>query len=87
VRSSFYLFRALGQGAFGEVYQGYFKKSSTDSMEMPVAVKTLPELSTNQGKFSYAQPIRIIPVPLAYQSEKTVPKARPITVICSKTRK
>jgi len=43
-------FRALGQGAFGEVYQGYFKKSSTDSMEMPVAVKTLPELSTNQGK-------------------------------------
>jgi hypothetical protein len=44
--------RALGQGAFGEVYQGYFKKSSTDSMEMPVAVKTLPELSTNQGKYS-----------------------------------
>ena len=41
--------RALGQGAFGEVYQGYFKKSSTDSSEVAVAVKTLPELSTNQG--------------------------------------
>jgi len=52
-------FRALGQGAFGEVYQGYFKKSSTDSMEMPVAVKTLPELSTNQGKmFFYSYPIK-----------------------------
>lgn len=41
------MFRALGQGAFGEVYQGYFKKHNGE--EVPVAVKTLPELSTNQG--------------------------------------
>jgi anaplastic lymphoma kinase len=41
-------FRALGQGAFGEVYQGFYKKSATDSVELSVAVKTLPELSSNQ---------------------------------------
>ena len=41
--------RALGQGAFGEVYHGILK-SKTDSSETNVAVKTLPELSTNQGK-------------------------------------
>ena len=40
--------RALGQGAFGEVYQGILK-SKSDSAEVNVAVKTLPELSTNQG--------------------------------------
>ena len=39
----------MGQGAFGEVYQGFFKKSAGDAIEMPVAVKTLPELSSNQG--------------------------------------
>ena len=43
-----YLLRALGQGAFGEVYQGILK-SKSDSAEVNVAVKTLPELSTNQG--------------------------------------
>ena len=40
--------RALGQGAFGEVYQGLLK-SKSDSSETNVAVKTLPELSTDQG--------------------------------------
>ncbi len=44
--------RALGQGAFGEVYQGFYKKSSSDSLEMSVAVKTLPELSSNQVRIS-----------------------------------
>ena len=71
-----YFFRALGQGAFGEVYQGLFKKSQNGEVkdsflleehcwiyqalgksdhgslqlaETAVAVKTLPELSTNQG--------------------------------------
>ena len=43
--------RALGQGAFGEVYQGILK-NKTDSSETNVAVKTLPELSTNQGKYN-----------------------------------
>ena len=47
-------YRALGQGAFGEVYQGYFKKSpSGDSSEMAVAVKTLPELSSNQAEMDF----------------------------------
>lgn len=43
-------FSALGQGAFGEVYQGFFKKNLSDAMELAVAVKTLPELSSNQAE-------------------------------------
>ena len=49
---NFTLCRALGQGAFGEVYQGILK-NKTDSSESNVAVKTLPELSTNQGNCEY----------------------------------
>ena len=45
------LWRALGQGAFGEVYQGMLK-SKNDPSETNVAVKTLPELSTNQGNIN-----------------------------------
>ena len=41
----------MGQGAFGEVYQGIFR-NKIDSTETAVAVKTLPELSTNQGWFA-----------------------------------
>ena len=37
------LFRGLGQGAFGEVYEGCYKKNQSDTMEMSVAVKTLPK--------------------------------------------
>jgi anaplastic lymphoma kinase len=33
--------RALGQGAFGEVYQGYLRHVAGDTVEMPVAVKVL----------------------------------------------
>ena len=40
--------RALGQGAFGEVYQGLYRHRDGDAVEMPVAVKTLPEMSTGQ---------------------------------------
>ena len=40
--------RALGQGAFGEVYEGTYKKSGNGGGEMTVAVKTLAELRTNQ---------------------------------------
>jgi hypothetical protein len=36
---SFILYRALGQGAFGEVYQGFFRNRVGDAVEMPVAVK------------------------------------------------
>ena len=49
-----FFIRALGQGAFGEVYQGYFRKShSGDSSETAVAVKTLPELSSNQAEMDF----------------------------------
>lgn len=47
------LFRALGQGAFGEVYQGFYRQRSGDAVEMPVAVKTLPEMSTNQAEMDF----------------------------------
>ncbi|CAG2063816.1 unnamed protein product, partial [Timema podura] len=33
------LVKALGQGAFGEVYQGFFRHRAGDAVEMPVAVK------------------------------------------------
>ncbi|KAF6214835.1 hypothetical protein GE061_009578 [Apolygus lucorum] len=35
------LVKALGQGAFGEVYQGLYKHRVGDAVEMPVAVKEL----------------------------------------------
>jgi anaplastic lymphoma kinase len=47
------MFRALGQGAFGEVYQGFYKKSANDSVDAAVAVKTLPELSSNQAEMDF----------------------------------
>jgi hypothetical protein len=37
------LYRALGQGAFGEVYQGFFRHRAGDAVEMPVAVKVCQE--------------------------------------------
>ncbi|KAJ0170445.1 hypothetical protein K1T71_013816 [Dendrolimus kikuchii] len=49
-RASLKLVKALGQGAFGEVYQGLYRHRSGDALEMPVAVKTLPELSTGQAE-------------------------------------
>ncbi|XP_028968065.1 leukocyte tyrosine kinase receptor [Galendromus occidentalis] len=40
------LVKALGQGAFGEVYQGTLSYFNGEPREFSVAVKTLPELST-----------------------------------------
>jgi len=51
-RENLMLVKALGQGAFGEVYQGIFKNKN-DSSELEVAVKTLPELSTNQAEMDF----------------------------------
>ncbi|XP_042241683.1 ALK tyrosine kinase receptor-like [Homarus americanus] len=52
-RENLTLVKALGQGAFGEVYQGYLKNYAGDSVEMPVAVKTLPEMSSNQSEMDF----------------------------------
>ncbi|XP_052742746.1 tyrosine-protein kinase receptor [Bicyclus anynana] len=52
-RESLKLVKALGQGAFGEVYQGLYRHRAGDSVEMPVAVKTLPELSTGQSESDF----------------------------------
>ncbi|KAG6439215.1 hypothetical protein O3G_MSEX000585, partial [Manduca sexta] len=52
-RESLRLVKALGQGAFGEVYQGLYRHRSADAAEMPVAVKTLPELSTGQAEADF----------------------------------
>lgn len=46
-------FRALGQGAFGEVYQGFYRQRSGDAVEMPVAVKTLPALSSQEAEVDF----------------------------------
>ncbi|CAI9730647.1 ALK tyrosine kinase receptor-like [Octopus vulgaris] len=48
-RSHVYLVRPIGQGAFGEVYQGYLSNIVRGYQEYPVAVKTLPALSTEQA--------------------------------------
>uniref|UniRef100_T1KLD1 receptor protein-tyrosine kinase n=1 Tax=Tetranychus urticae TaxID=32264 RepID=T1KLD1_TETUR len=47
-RDKLTLVKALGQGAFGEVYQGYLINLSGEMLdEVPVAVKTLPEQTAN----------------------------------------
>jgi anaplastic lymphoma kinase len=47
-------FSALGQGAFGEVYKGYLVNYPTDKPgEVPVAVKTLPAMSTEQSEMDF----------------------------------
>ncbi|XP_011878033.1 PREDICTED: ALK tyrosine kinase receptor [Vollenhovia emeryi] len=45
------LVKPLGQGAFGEVFQGVYKYGHGE--EHPVAVKTLPSLSTTQAEADF----------------------------------
>ncbi|KAK5639789.1 hypothetical protein RI129_010600 [Pyrocoelia pectoralis] len=52
-RNQLQLQKALGQGAFGEVYQGFYRQRSGDAVEMPVAVKTLPALSTHEAEVDF----------------------------------
>ncbi|XP_068993762.1 ALK tyrosine kinase receptor isoform X2 [Neodiprion pinetum] len=50
-RDSISLVKPLGQGAFGEVFQGVYKYNRNE--EHPVAVKTLPSLSTSQAEADF----------------------------------
>lgn len=51
-RENLTLVKVLGQGAFGEVYRGYLTDRSSGT-ETPVAVKTLPELSSSQAEMDF----------------------------------
>ncbi|XP_011256082.1 ALK tyrosine kinase receptor isoform X1 [Camponotus floridanus] len=50
-RDNITLVKPLGQGAFGEVFQGVYKYRRGE--EHPVAVKTLPSLSTTQAEADF----------------------------------
>ncbi|XP_043247129.1 leukocyte tyrosine kinase receptor-like [Amphibalanus amphitrite] len=52
-RQNLTLVKELGKGAFGQVYQGYLKNYVSDSVEMPCAVKTLAELSSEQAEMDF----------------------------------
>ena len=41
------------QCAFGEVYQGFDNKTPSGPLDMAVAVKRLPELSSNQAELNF----------------------------------
>ncbi|XP_069117967.1 ALK tyrosine kinase receptor-like isoform X2 [Argopecten irradians] len=47
------LTRALGRGAFGEVYKGYLAGVPHMTEELPVAVKTLPVYSTEESEMEF----------------------------------
>ncbi|CAH1791155.1 unnamed protein product [Owenia fusiformis] len=52
-RDKLTLVKALGQGAFGEVYQGYLSSVPREPVDLPVAVKTLPALCTDQAEMDF----------------------------------
>ncbi|KAF7652742.1 hypothetical protein LDENG_00092870 [Lucifuga dentata] len=47
------LLRALGHGAFGEVYEGQVLGISGDNNPMQVAIKTLPEICSEQDEMDF----------------------------------
>uniref|UniRef100_A0A3B3BNF5 Tyrosine-protein kinase receptor n=1 Tax=Oryzias melastigma TaxID=30732 RepID=A0A3B3BNF5_ORYME len=52
-RQNITLFRALGHGAFGEVYEGQVLRMNPDGSPMQVAVKTLPEICSEQDEMDF----------------------------------
>ncbi|KAM3871246.1 tyrosine-protein kinase receptor [Diretmus argenteus] len=52
-RKNITLLRALGHGAFGEVYEGRVLGMSGDNSAMQVAIKTLPEICSEQDEMDF----------------------------------
>uniref|UniRef100_A0A7N9AMS6 Tyrosine-protein kinase receptor n=1 Tax=Mastacembelus armatus TaxID=205130 RepID=A0A7N9AMS6_9TELE len=52
-RKNITLLRALGHGAFGEVYEGQILGMSNDNNPMQVAIKTLPEICSEQDEMDF----------------------------------
>ncbi|XP_060566739.1 MAM and LDL-receptor class A domain-containing protein 1-like isoform X2 [Ruditapes philippinarum] len=59
-RNKLTLTKLLGQGAFGEVYEGTLKNLCANVSELLVAVKTLPALSTEQAETDFLMEAVII---------------------------
>ncbi|XP_068582381.1 tyrosine-protein kinase receptor [Cebidichthys violaceus] len=52
-RKNITLLRALGHGAFGEVYEGQVLGMSSDNGPLQVAIKTLPEICSEQDEMDF----------------------------------
>ncbi|XP_070698288.1 tyrosine-protein kinase receptor isoform X1 [Pempheris klunzingeri] len=52
-RKNITLLRALGHGAFGEVYEGQVLGMTSDNSPMQVAIKTLPEICSEQDEMDF----------------------------------
>ncbi|KAL2099100.1 hypothetical protein ACEWY4_005580 [Coilia grayii] len=52
-RKNITLLRALGHGAFGEVYEGQVLGMNGDNSAMHVAIKTLPEICSEQDEMDF----------------------------------
>ncbi|XP_030637308.1 tyrosine-protein kinase receptor, partial [Chanos chanos] len=52
-RKNITLLRALGHGAFGEVYEGQVLGMNGDNTAMQVAIKTLPEICSEQDEMDF----------------------------------
>ncbi|XP_034015617.1 leukocyte tyrosine kinase receptor isoform X2 [Thalassophryne amazonica] len=59
-RKNITLLRALGHGAFGEVYEGQVVGMSGDNSPMQVAIKTLPEICSEQDEMDFLMEALII---------------------------
>ncbi|CAH2256050.1 ALK tyrosine kinase receptor [Pelobates cultripes] len=59
-RKNISLIRGLGHGAFGEVYEGQVMSSPSDPTPLKVAVKTLPEVCSEQDELDFLMEALII---------------------------
>ncbi|KAJ1157851.1 hypothetical protein NDU88_010548 [Pleurodeles waltl] len=59
-RRNISLIRGLGHGAFGEVYEGQVLTNANDSNPLKVAVKTLPEVCSEQDELDFLMEALII---------------------------